>query len=179
MEQPVIIRDELESLRRVLGSQARLAYALGRTEEWVSRTLSALSRGERPRMELKTELVIHHLYSFVIFASRRLGPDTGTWLFVPREEFGHAEPAAVLRQGRITEVIDLLLREHGLNVPDRRATERPRPRRSALFREQHGPRRPHRIDLGEPRGAPPTLEELDRRFAGKRLDIEGVIYGAL
>jgi len=179
VRQPVIIRDEIEGLRRELGSQARVAYALGRSEEWLSRTLSALSRGEEPRLELKTELAIHHLSAFVAFASNRLGPDVRTWLFVPREEFHHAEPAAVLREGRIHEVIDLLTRERPFNDPGQPQDEPLTPRRSSSFREGAPPSRPRRMTLGAPRRPPPSLEELDRRLAGKRLDLEGLIYGSL
>src|SRR5206468_1587741 len=114
------------------------------------------------------ELAIHYLYSFVVFASRRLGPDVRVWLFVPREEFEHVEPATVLREGRIHEVIDLLTREG-----DREHDLRPGPRRSTLFRDKPGPQLPRRFHLDPPGRKPPTLEELDRRFAGKRLDLEG------
>lgn len=179
MQQPVIIRDELEGLRRELGSQARVAYALGRSEEWVSRTLSALSRGEEPRLELKTELAIHHLAAFVAFASKRLGPDVRTWLFVPREEFHHAEPAAVLREGRIHEVVELLVLERSSDDSGEPRDEPLTPRRSSLFRSGAQPSRPRRMTLGAPRRPPPSLEELDRRLAGKRLDLEGQIYGSL
>jgi hypothetical protein len=175
----VIVREELEGLRRELGSQARVAYALGRSEEWVSRTLSALSRGEQPRLELKTELAIHHLSAFVVFASKRLGPDVGAWLFVPREEFHHAEPAAVLREGRIHEVIDLLVRDRAAGDSDPDEDNALTPHRSSLFREGVPPPRPRRVTLGAPRQPPLSLEELDRRFAGKRLDLEGQIYGSL
>jgi hypothetical protein len=127
-------------------------------------------------MELKTELAIHYLHSFVAFASRRLGSDVRFWLFVPREELGHSEPATVLREGRVHEVIELLVRQDGDDQAVRSQDEAVRPRRSTLFRGRQGPRR---LRLRAPRQPPPSLEELDRRLAGKRLDLEGVIYGAL
>jgi hypothetical protein len=174
VQQPVIIRDELEGLKRELGSQARVAHALGRSEEWTSRTLSALSRGEQPRLELKTELAIHYLYSFVVFASKRLGPDVRTWIFVPRVEFGHSEAAELLRQGRIHEVIELLQRELGYGPAESQAPGRPQLRRSVVFKERQ---RPRRIRLRKPEQPVPSFEELDKLLAGKRLDLEGVIYG--
>jgi hypothetical protein len=177
MRQPAMLRQELEGLKRELGSQARVAHALGRSEEWTSRTLTALARGEQPRLELKTELAIHNLYAFVVFAAKRLGPDVRVWLFVPREEFDHAEPAAVLREGRIHEVIGLLRRERDPGDGDEPDQNAPRLRRSALFQDQ--PPRLRRVRLGGPRREPISFEELDRRMAGKRLDLEGVIYGRL
>ena len=173
MQQPLILRDELEGLKRSFGSQAKVAHALGKSEEWTSRTLAALARGEVPHLELKTELAIHYLHSFVVFATRRIGSDVSYWLFVPREELGLAEPAAVLRQGRLQEVVDLLLHELDAHRDAPAVESERRPRQSALFRARE---RPRRFRLGAPRSEPPALAELDRRLAGKRLDLEGVIY---
>jgi len=170
----VILRDELEDLKHSLGSQAKVAHALGKSEEWTSRTLAALSRGEVPHLEFKTELAIHYLHSFVVFATRRIGSDVSYWLFVPREELGLAEPAAVLRQGRLQEVVDLLLRELGGDRAAPAAESDQLPRQSTLFRARE---RPRRFRLGGPRRQPPDLAELDRRLGGRRLDLEGAIYG--
>jgi hypothetical protein len=175
VDQPVILRDEMEDLKRSFGSQAKVAHALGKSEEWTSRTLAALSRGEQPHLEFKTELAIHYLHSFVVFATRRIGTDVSYWLFVPREELGLAEPAALLRQGRLQEVVDLLLRELGADRVAAPAESDDRPRQSAVFRARE---RPRRLRLGGPRRQPPALSELDRRLAGKRFDLEGVIYGS-
>jgi hypothetical protein len=65
------------------------------------------------------------------------------------------------------------LAKGGASRPSQEIVEQGRPQRSVAFREQA---RPRRLYFPRQKRRVPTREEMDRRLAGRHLDLESVIY---
>jgi hypothetical protein len=97
---PVPVRTKLKALRDDLGSQARVARALGVSPSRVSRWLKAEDPDPENRQKVEgLEFVLAYLLSF-------LHPDTAVaWLNGHNGFLNDFRPIDYLARGRITEVI--------------------------------------------------------------------------
>lgn len=154
---------ELLSLRERLGSQRKVALLLGMSEEWLSRTLAILERGDDPHVQFATEQRIHTLAFVAREAWNLLGPLTREWLFIPRAELADRTPGECLPDGR-DDVMHLLRRD----APFLTASS---PQLASISQTARAARQ-----AGASVASRPTFEELDQMFAGKRVAVEDVIY---
>lgn len=165
-----ILRDELVVLLDGLGSQSRLAAALEKSPNWVSNCVRRIERNEAlPEFEFPTERSVHHLFFVFCQAEKQLGDGARDWLFMPQLSLENLAPAAAINRGHYQDVLAVLEREF---LPEEPAGTEPELRR-VTFQEKEL----KRVHLGEPTEAVPTLAELHRALANKKLDLEGVIYG--
>src|SRR5919109_4071609 len=98
---PVPVRTKLRALREDLGSQARVARALGVSPSRVSRWLKAEDPDPANRQKIEgLEFVLAYLLSF-------LTPDASVaWLHGHNGFLNDFRPIDHLARGRITEVIE-------------------------------------------------------------------------
>jgi transcriptional regulator with XRE-family HTH domain len=97
---PVPVREKLRAIKEDLGSQARVARALGVSPSRVSRWLKAEDPDPENRRKVEAlEFVLAHLLSF-------LHPDTAvSWLNGHNGFLNDFRPIDYLARGRIDEVI--------------------------------------------------------------------------
>lgn len=98
---PVPVREKLRAIRKDLGTQARVARALGVSPSRVSRWLKTEDPDPQNRMKVEgLEFVLSYLLSF-------LHPDTAiSWLNGLNPHLNDFRPIDYLARGRITEVIE-------------------------------------------------------------------------
>lgn len=106
---PVPVREKLRAIRDDLGSQARVARALGVSPSRVSRWLKAEDPDPQNRAKVEAlEFVLAFLLSF-------LHPDTAvSWLNGHNPFLNDFRPIDYLARGRITEVIQAARAERSL-----------------------------------------------------------------
>jgi len=98
---PVPVREKLKAIKKDLGSQARVARALGVSPSRVSRWLRTDDPDPENRRKVEAlEFVLAYLLSF-------LHPDTAVaWLNGLNPFLNDFRPMDYLARGRITEVIE-------------------------------------------------------------------------
>jgi transcriptional regulator with XRE-family HTH domain len=98
---PVPVRDKLKAIKEDLGSQARVARALGVSPSRVSRWLKTEDPDPENRTKVEAlEFVLSYLLSF-------LHPDTAVaWLNGMNPFLNDFRPIDYLARGRIIQVID-------------------------------------------------------------------------
>src|ERR687895_628145 len=99
-DMPVAVREKLRAVTKDLGSQARVARALGVSPSRVSRWLRAEDPDPENRRKVEgLEFVLAYLLSF-------LHPDTAVaWLHGHNGFLNDFQPIEYLARGRITEVM--------------------------------------------------------------------------
>jgi transcriptional regulator with XRE-family HTH domain len=106
---PVPVREKLRAIRDDLGSQARVARALGVSPSRVSRWLKTEDPDPQNRQKVEAlEFVLAYLLSF-------LHPDTAvSWLNGHNPFLNDFRPIDYLARGRVTEVIQAARAERSL-----------------------------------------------------------------
>jgi hypothetical protein len=106
---PVAVRDKLRAVTKDLGSQARVARALGVSRSRVSRWLGA----EEPDRENRRKLeALEFVLARLLMLYRK---ETAIkWLEGVNAYLGYRRPIDVLAAGRILEVIAAIDNEEGL-----------------------------------------------------------------
>ncbi len=107
---PVPVREKLKAIKEDLGSQARVARALGVSPSRVSRWLKTEEPDPENRRKVEAlEFVLTYLLSF-------LHPDTAiSWLNGHNPFLNDFRPIDYLARGRITEVIQAARAERALS----------------------------------------------------------------